>query len=53
MIDAMQKNETGTLGVDSDYSGPPTIDGIGPTATIDEYWKESDLQRRQQAKWAA
>ena len=26
--------------------GPPAIDGIGPTASIDEYWKESDETRR-------
>jgi hypothetical protein len=49
----MRKNETGELVVDADFSGPPTIDGIGPTASIEQYWKDTDVQRRKHAKWAA
>ena len=53
LLDAIRKNETGELQVNTDASGPPAIDGIGPTDGIDEYWKEADQRRRQQAKWAA
>ena len=53
LLDAIRKNEAGELKVDIDASGPPAIDGIGPTSSIDEYWKDADQKRRQQAKWAA
>jgi len=53
LMDAIRKNEAGALKVDSDASGPPAIDGIGPTSSIDEYWKDADRKRREQAKWAA
>ena len=53
LMDAIRKNEAGELKVDTDASGPPAIDGIGPTSSIDEYWKDADQKRRQQAKWAA
>jgi nitrite reductase/ring-hydroxylating ferredoxin subunit len=53
LMDAIRKNEAGELKIDSDASGPPAIDGIGPTSSIDEYWKDADQKRRQQAKWAA
>ena len=50
---SIRKNDAGQLFVDTESSGPPAIDGIGPTSTIDEYWKDADLKRRQQSKWAA
>jgi phthalate 4,5-dioxygenase oxygenase subunit len=53
LTDAIRKNEAGQLDVNIDASGPPAIDGIGPTPSIDEYWKEADRKRRQEAKWAA
>ena len=53
LLDAIRKNESGQLDVNVDASGPPAIDGIGPTPSIDEYWKEADEKRRRQAKWAA
>jgi len=53
LLDFIKKNEAGQLLVNADFSGPPTIDGIGPTAKIDEYWKESDQKRRKQSQWAA
>ena len=31
--------------------GPATIDGIGPTATIDDYWRVADQRRRDAAPW--
>jgi hypothetical protein len=53
LVDAIRKNEAGELTVNSEFSGPPTIDGIGPTKEIDEYWKSADEKRRKQSKWAA
>ena len=34
-------------------TGPPAIDGVGPTGRWDDYWKESDDTRRRRAPWAA
>lgn len=53
LLDAIRKNEAGELVVDVKASGPPAIDGIGPTAGIDQYWKESDEARRRRSAWAA
>ena len=54
LLDAIRKNEAGQLVIDvENASGPPAIDGIGPTASIDEYWKESDETRRKRSAWAA
>jgi phthalate 4,5-dioxygenase len=53
LLDAIRKNEAGELSIPADASGPPAIDGIGPTASIDEYWKESDQTRRKRSAWAA
>jgi len=53
LLDAIRKNEAGQLEVNVEASGPPAIDGIGPTAAIEEYWKESDEARRRRSAWAA
>jgi len=60
LLDAIRKNEAGEkpmMVVDSqkaiELTGPPAIDGIGPTDRMDDYWKESDTQRRKQSQWAA
>ena len=53
LVDAIRKNEAGELAVNTDGSGPPAIDGIGPTQSIDQYWKEADEKRRRQSGWAA
>ena len=53
VVDAIRKNEAGELVVEVKASGPPAIDGIGPTERIDEYWKESDETRRKRSAWAA
>ncbi|MEX2240063.1 MAG: aromatic ring-hydroxylating dioxygenase subunit alpha [Burkholderiales bacterium] len=34
-------------------SGPPAIDGVGPTGHWDEYYREADAARRNRAPWAA
>ena len=53
LVDAIRKSEAGEELPAIDAMGPPTIDGIGPTAKIDEYWKSADESRRKQSKWAA
>jgi phthalate 4,5-dioxygenase len=53
LVDAIRKNDAGQFVVADKGSGPPAIDGIGPTASIDEYWKDADQKRRQQSQWAA
>ncbi|HEX7250398.1 MAG TPA: aromatic ring-hydroxylating dioxygenase subunit alpha [Burkholderiales bacterium] len=60
LMDAIRKSEAGEkpLMVVDDaqaraLTGPPAIDGIGPTGRMDEYWKESDATRRKKAAWAA
>ena len=37
----------------SALTGPPSIDGIGPTGRSDDYWKEADLKRRRGSDWAS
>jgi phthalate 4,5-dioxygenase len=51
LVDAIRKNEAGELSVTADFSGPPTVDGIGPTSAIDDYWKTADEKRRKQSSW--
>ncbi|MDH4096473.1 MAG: aromatic ring-hydroxylating dioxygenase subunit alpha [Betaproteobacteria bacterium] len=60
LVDAIRRNEAGEtpLMVVDDaqartLTGPPAIDGIGPSARVEEYWKETDAVRRRQAAWAA
>jgi phthalate 4,5-dioxygenase oxygenase subunit len=60
LLDAIRKSEAGErplMVVDdaqaSALTGPPAIDGIGPSERMDEYWKECDAMRRKKAAWAA
>ena len=60
LLDAIRKSEAGERPlaiVDEEkaleLTGPPAIDGIGPTANLDEYWKDCDAKRRRQSAWAA
>jgi phthalate 4,5-dioxygenase oxygenase subunit len=60
LVDAIRKNEAGEkplMFLDSqkavELKGPPTIDGIGPTGRMDEYWKECDADRRKKSAWPA
>lgn len=34
------------------WRGPATVDGIGPTASLAQFWQEIDARRRQSAPWA-
>jgi hypothetical protein len=60
LLDAIRKSEAGErplMVLDaakaSELRGPPAIDGIGPSAAMDEYWRRADDLRRRQAKWYA
>ena len=59
LVDAIRRNEAGEtppMVLDEhrarEFTGPPTIDGIGPSERMEEYWKESDAARRKKAAWS-
>lgn len=33
-------------------TGPASIDGIAPSGSWDEYWREADFERRRKAEWS-
>ena len=37
----------------ANFSGPPSIDGIGETADPHGYWRRADLERRHKSDWAS
>jgi hypothetical protein len=53
-IEAVQKGERPAIDPAevSAQRGPPVMDGIGPTAQWQDYWKEVDRRRRTDAEWA-
>jgi nitrite reductase/ring-hydroxylating ferredoxin subunit len=60
LLDAIKKNQAGEkplMVLDprgaSEITGPPAVDGIGPSERLDDYWKEFDANRRRRAAWAA
>jgi phenylpropionate dioxygenase-like ring-hydroxylating dioxygenase large terminal subunit len=60
LLDAIRKSDAGEPPLmifneekAAELTGPPAIDGIGPTARVDEYWKDCDAKRRRQSAWAA
>jgi len=60
LVDAIRKNQAGGKppmvldpGSAAEITGPPAVDGIGPTDRLDDYWKEFDANRRRHAAWAA
>jgi phthalate 4,5-dioxygenase len=60
LLDALKKNEAGEKplmvlepAAAAEITGPPAVDGIGPTARLDDYWKEFDASRRRRSAWAA
>jgi phthalate 4,5-dioxygenase len=60
LLDAIRKNQAGEkplMVLDphsaGEITGPPAVDGIGPTDRLEEYWKEFDANRRRKSKWAA
>ena len=59
-MDAIGKNSAGekTLmrldaAAASALTGPPAIDGIGPTGSWEDYCKQADAARRGRAPWSA
>jgi len=59
LLEAIEKNSRGenTLMMLNDaeaslLTGPPAIDGIGPTGRWGEYYKEADAARRNRAPWS-
>lgn len=60
LLDAIRRNEAGEkpmMVLDAagagELKGPPTIDGIGPTGGMDEYWRQAEAARRKRSDWAA
>lgn len=60
LLDAIRKNEAGEqplMVLDAaqagEITGPPAIDGVGPTDRLEEYWKACDAARRKKSAWAA
>lgn len=54
-IDSIQKGERPAIDPAraGALHGPGTMDGVGPAASWQTYWKEVDRKRRQSAAWAA
>ena len=60
LLNAIERNQAGEkplMVLDaagaSEITGPPAVDGIGPTESLEEYWKEFDASRRRKSAWAA
>jgi len=60
LVDAIQKaakGERAPMMLDAAQAaaltGPPAVDGIGPTGRWEEYCREADAARRNRAPWAA
>jgi hypothetical protein len=60
LVDAIEKNAAGAKpmmvldeAAAGALTGPPSIDGIGPAWTWNDYWQEADLKRRRASPWAA
>jgi phthalate 4,5-dioxygenase oxygenase subunit len=58
LVDAINRNEKGETPLmvlepqkAQALTGPVTIDGVGPTAAMDEYWKDADAVRRKKSQW--
>ncbi len=60
LVDAIEKNAAGAKplmvldeAAAGALTGPPSIDGIGPTSTWNDYWQEADANRRRASPWAS
>jgi phenylpropionate dioxygenase-like ring-hydroxylating dioxygenase large terminal subunit len=60
LLDAIRRNQAGEKppmvldpGAAAELTGPPAVDGIGPTDRLEQYWKDFDANRRRRAAWAA
>lgn len=59
LVEAIEKNSAGEKplmvldeSAAGELTGPPSIDGIGPTGTWNDYWQEADMKRRRASTWA-
>jgi len=56
-IDQAGRGEKALMVIDEwkadEFTGPPSIDGIGPDDTWSDYWKVADEKRRKSSEWAA
>jgi phthalate 4,5-dioxygenase oxygenase subunit len=34
-----------------EITGPPAVDGIGPSDRLEEYWQDFDANRRRKSAW--
>jgi phenylpropionate dioxygenase-like ring-hydroxylating dioxygenase large terminal subunit len=60
LMDAIRKNQAGEkplMVLDAsaarELTGPPAVDGIGPSDALEAYWREFDSNRRKKTAWAA
>jgi len=58
LLDSIRKSQAGekppmVLDAEAarDLTGPPAVDGIGPSDRLEEYWKEFDARRRRRSPW--
>jgi nitrite reductase/ring-hydroxylating ferredoxin subunit len=59
LMDAIRRNQAGEkppMVLDAqgarEITGPPAVDGIGPSDRLEEYWKDFDANRRRKSAWA-
>lgn len=60
LVEAIEKNAAGEkplmlldAAAARALTGPPAIDGIGPTGSWEDYWRDADRRRRHACAWAA
>jgi hypothetical protein len=58
LLDAIRKNQAGEkppMVLDAqgarEITGPPAVDGIGPSDRLEQYWQDFDANRRKKSAW--
>jgi nitrite reductase/ring-hydroxylating ferredoxin subunit len=58
LLDAIRRNQAGEkppMVLDAqaarEITGPPAVDGIGPSDRLEEYWQDFDANRRRKSAW--
>jgi phenylpropionate dioxygenase-like ring-hydroxylating dioxygenase large terminal subunit len=58
LLDAIRRNQAGEkppMVLDAqaarEVTGPPAVDGIGPSDRLEEYWQDFDANRRSKSAW--
>jgi nitrite reductase/ring-hydroxylating ferredoxin subunit len=58
LLDAIRRNQAGEkppMVLDAqaarEITGPPAVDGIGPSDRLEEYWQDFDASRRRKSAW--